>query len=101
MILRKKEGRIIAKRGEVRKRLLKFLEENAGRRIQVYGLSEKIGVKQGSIYAILSDLRKLGILPKPDAPQEHFQPVPADFNAERALERLRSLQRKRDEKRFM
>ena len=55
-------------------------------------------MKQGSIYAVLSDLRKLGILPKPNTPQEHFQPIPASFNAERALEKLRSLQRKRDEK---
>jgi len=58
-------------------------------------------VKQGSIYAVLSDLRKLGILPKPNAPHEHFQPIPANFNAEKALDKLRSLQRKRDEKRFM
>jgi len=53
-------------------------------------------MKKGSIYAVLSDLRKAGLLPK----AERVQPVPPDFRAEEALRVLRSIQRKRDEKRF-
>jgi len=77
---------------KVRIAILRFLEENAGDRVRVSRLGEKIGVKQGSVYAVLSDLRKLGLLPK----LESLQPIPKDFNAERALQALRALQRKRN-----
>jgi len=82
--------------GETRRKIINFLEENAGGKVQISRLGEKLGVKQGSVYAVLSDLRKLGLLPK----LENLQPVPTDFKAEEALKALRSLQRKRDEKRF-
>jgi len=81
-----------AKRRNVRIVILRFLQENAGNRVRVSKLGEKLGVKQGSVWAILSDLRKLGFLPG----LESLQPIPVDFNAERALEALRSLQRKRN-----
>jgi len=81
---------------KVRMAILRFLEENAGGKVRISRLGEKIGVKQGSVYAVLSDLRKLGLLPK----LENLQPVPPDFKAEEALHALRSLQRKRDEKRL-
>jgi len=77
---------------KVRIAILRFLEENAGDRVRVSRLGEKIGVKQGSVYAVLSDLRKLGLLPK----LESLQPIPKDFKAEEALEALRVLQRKRN-----
>jgi len=82
----------VGERGKVRRAILQFLERNAGTKVQVSKLGEKIGVKQGSIYAVLSDLRKLGLLPK----LESLQPIPKDFNAESACEALRSLQWKRN-----
>lgn len=81
----------------VRVEIIKFLEENAGRYVQVNEIVEKVGVKRGSVYAVLSDLRKLGMLPKPG--RTVLQPVPLSFNGEEALEALRALQRGRYEKR--
>jgi len=78
--------------GKVRRAILRFLEDNAGGTVRISRLGEKLGVKQGSVYATLSDLRKLGLLPK----LESLQPIPKDFRAEEALEALRSLQRKRN-----
>jgi len=77
--------------GETRRKILNFLEENTGGKFKISRLGEKLGVKQGSVYAVLSDLRKLRLLPK----LENLQPVPPDFRAEEALEALRSLQRRR------
>jgi len=85
-----------AKRRNVRIAILRFLEENAGGKVRINEIAEKTGMKKGSIYAVLSDLRKAGLLPK----AERVQPVPPDFRAEEALRVLRSIQRKRDEKRF-
>jgi len=85
-----------AKRRNVRIAILRFLEEKAGGKVRINEIAEKTGVKKGSVYAVISDLRKAGLLPK----AERVQPVPPDFRAEDALEALRFIQRKRDEKRF-
>jgi len=43
--------------GESRRKVLSFLEENAGGKVRIREIAEKTGVKKGSIYGIISDLR--------------------------------------------
>jgi len=77
--------------------ILEFLEGKAGGHARVNEIVEKLGVKRGSIYATLSDLRRVGMLPKPDRTIQQL--VPLGFDAEEALRALKALQRERDERR--
>jgi len=77
--------------GESRRKVLGFLEEHAGGKVRITEIAEKTGVKKGSIYGVISDLRKAGLLPR----AVRVQPVPPDFKAGEALKALRSLQRRR------
>jgi len=73
----------------VRMAVLKFLEENVGASVKISTLAGKIGIKQNSVYAVISKLRKAGLLPK----AERVQPIPPDFSTKKALEELRALDR--------
>jgi len=75
--------------GESRRKVLSFLEAHAGGNVRIREIAKKTGVKKGSVYGIISDLRKAGLLPK----AVRVQPIPEDFRAEEALSALRSIQR--------